>query len=277
MSSQINIKHFSHPTAPGNGGGSSGVKVPGQCRLPGSKALTPWVRELPAGLPHSSTTSTPSDGGRAGGPRSWTSGVMGAPPVPTTPSNGGSPSEVAVARRQDSMPSSRLNLARPAALATANPAVVMAGLVSSDPLHPSHPTHPTHFPSPGGAARVTNSGSPGSHYGDHLGKVKPSIVPPSGNPSNIPTHSPILPTRSFYSPLFALPVPPSSKCKFASTDIRQRSDPVEELSGEQIIALLKTGEWKHPCKWCPLCSSGKGVCLGLVCLGSKPKKDVKVS
>ena len=267
MSSHINNNFFSHPTAPGNGGGSSGALVSGQCRLPDSRTLTPWVRELPAGLPHSSTTSTPSDGGRAGGPRSWTSGVMGAPPVPTTPSNGGSPSEVAVARRQDSMPSSRLNLARPAALATAK-AVVMAEHVSSDS---SHPSHPSHFPSLGGAAWVTTTGSPGSQYGDHLGKVKHSLIPPSGNPSNIPT----LPTQSPSSPLFVLPV--SSSVKFPSTDIRQRTDPVDDLSGLQVLELLRNEEWKEDCKDCPLCSTGKGICLGMGCLGSKSGKKIMVS
>ena len=75
--------------------------------------------------------------------------------------------------------------------------------------------------------------------------------------------------------LFVPPV--SSSAKFPSTDIRQRTDPVDEMSGLEIKELLQNEEWKHPCNECPLCSTGKGICLGMGCLGSKSGKNIMVS
>ena len=150
-------------------------------------------------------------------------GAMDVPTVPTTPSNGGTNSEVAAARLQDSMPSSRLNLS-PATLAPKQSAGAMATMVSSD-KHPS-----------------TNT---------------------------------IKNFKEDFPTLESVPM-------FASTEVRQQAyfDPVEEkiseMKVEEIVNKIKSGTWTQPYQWCPLCAHNKVLCLGKICLGSKPKKDVKV-
>ena len=86
---------------------------------------------------------------------------------------------------------------------------------------------------------------------------------------------PLSSNKTSHNNLFVLPV--SSSAKFASTDIRQRTDPVDDLSGQEIKELLQNAEWKVECKECPLCSTGKGICLGMGCLGSKSGKKIMVS